>query len=393
MTSRSPTPHDLAELVRESGLRRVHLLSWRDLEDVEAGGSEVHAANIAKRWAAAGLEVQLRTSFAQGRAPVVQRDGYTVVRRAGRYLVFPRAAVTEALHRNGRWDGLVEIWNGMPFFSPAWTLGKPSTVWLHHLHAEMWRMTFAEHPALGALGETLETRIAPLLYRRSRIVTLSSSSKAELVHELGFRPDRVDVVPPGVDGRFRPGGTKSPDPLVVAVGRLVPVKRYDMLLRVLAELKGRHPDLEAVIASEGYERPVLEALRHQLGADSWVHLPGWLPDTEIVDLYRRAWVLASTSAREGWDMTITEAAACGTPAVVTDIAGHRDALDPGRSGFLARSERDLVNRLDEVLEDEVLRKQLGEGAITHAASFTWDAAAFGTFRALAEEARRCRRAR
>jgi glycosyltransferase involved in cell wall biosynthesis len=388
VTSRSPTPADLAALVAESGLQRVHLISWRDLDDVEAGGSEVHASNVARRWAEAGLDVQLRTSYAQGRAPVVTRDGFRVVRRAGRYLVFPRAAVSEALQRNGPWDGLVEIWNGMPFFSPLWTFGKPSTVWLHHLHADMWRMTFADHPRLGALGETLETRIAPVFYRRSRLVTLSSSSKKELVDELGFEPDRVDVVPPGIDERFSPGGERSPHPLVLAVGRLVPVKRYDMLLRVLVRLKKHHPTLEAVIASEGYGRESLEALRRQLGADTWIHLPGWVDDDELVDLYRRAWVLASSSAREGWDMTVTEAAACATPAVVTDIAGHRDAVDDGRSGFLAGDEKGLVARLDEVLSDDVLRKQLAEGAISHASAFTWDATAFGTFAALAAEARR-----
>jgi glycosyltransferase involved in cell wall biosynthesis len=381
----------LAELVASSGLRSVHLISWRDLDDVEAGGSEVHASNVAKRWAAAGLDVQLRTSYAQGRPTVVTRDGFRVVRRAGRYLVFPRTAVTEALHRNGRWDALVEIWNGMPFFSPLWAAGRPSTVWLHHMHADMWRKTFAENPRLGAAGETLETRIAPVLYRRSRIVTLSTSSKDELVGEMGFRPDRVDVVPPGIDARFSPGGERSPTPLVVAVGRLVPVKRYDVLLRVLAELKPRHPALRAVIASEGYERPSLEQLRHELGADDWVELPGWMSDDEIVALYRRAWVLASASSREGWDMTVTEAAACGTPAVVTDIAGHRDAVDAGRSGFLAADERELVARLDEVLADDARRARLGEGALAHASRFTWDATALGTFAALADEAQRRRR--
>jgi len=335
--------------------------------------------------------VQLRTSYAQGRAPVVTRDGIKVIRRAGRYLVFPRAAVTEALNRNGRWDALVEIWNGMPFFSPLWTFGRPSTVWLHHMHADMWRHTFAENPTVGAIGETLETRIAPVLYRRTRIITLSTSSKEELVGEMGFRDSRVDVVPPGIDERFSPGGDRSPVPLVVAVGRLVPVKRYDVLLRVLAELKPRHPELRAVIASEGYERPALEALRAELGADDWIDLPGWMSDDAIVDLYRRAWVLASASSREGWDMTVTEAAACGTPAVVTDIAGHRDAVDPGRSGFLADDERELVARLDEVLSDDVLRKRLGEGALEHASRFTWDATAYGTFAALADEARRKRR--
>lgn len=380
----------LEELVAESGLRRVHLVSWRDLDDDEAGGSEVHASNVATRWAAAGLEVTLRTSFAVGRPEVATRDGVRVIRRAGRYAVFPRAAVSEALGRTGPWDGFVEIWNGMPFFSPLWTRGRPSTVWLHHLHADMWHQTFAAQPVLGRIGFAIETRIAPKLYRGRRIVTLAESSKHELVDQLGFPADRVDVVPPGIDSRFSAGGTKSPTPLVVAVGRLVPVKRFDVLLRVLAHVKRSHPTLEAVIASEGYERPALEALRRSLGADDWIDLPGRLTDTDLVDLYRRAWVLASTSLREGWHMGITEAAACGTPAVATDIAGHRDAVVHGRSGLLGRDESELVAHLDAVLRDASLRVRLTEGALAHAERFTWDATAIGTFRALSEEATRVR---
>jgi glycosyltransferase involved in cell wall biosynthesis len=255
------------------------------------------------------------------------------------------------------------------------------------MHADMWGQTFADHPLLGAAGEVLETRLAPLLYRRSRIVTLSSSSKKELVDDMGFRDDHIDVVPPGIDARFTPADTRSEVPLVVAVGRLVPVKRYDVLINVLVELKRRHPELRAVIASDGYERPALEELRSSFGADGWIELPGWLSDDDVVALYRRAWVLASASSREGWDMSVTEAAACGTPAVVTDIAGHRDAVDPGRSGYLARGERELVDRLDELISDDVLRKSMGEGAIVHASRFTWDATAYGTFAALAHVVR------
>ena len=388
------TPETLAALVAESGLRRVHLVSWRDLNDDEAGGSEVHASNVAKRWAAAGLDVSLRTSFAVGRSHTEVRDGFRVLRRGDRYTVFPRAAISEALRRNGPWDGFVEIWNGMPFFSPLWTFGKPSTVWLHHMHADMWHQTFAARPAIGRFGFALETRIAPPVYRRKRIVTLSESSKHELVHEMGFRADRVDVVPPGIDARFTPGDVaKSPTPLVVAVGRLVPVKRYDVLIRVLAEVKRSHPTLQAVIVSEGYERPVLEALRHELGADDWISMPGWMSDDDLVDLYRRAWVLASTSLREGWHMGITEAAACGTPAVATDIAGHRDAVAPGVSGLLAGDERGFVDALDRVVADDALRAALTAGALSHASRFTWDATAYGTFRALALEAQSPRAAR
>jgi glycosyltransferase involved in cell wall biosynthesis len=386
----SPVP-DLDALVAASGLRRIHMLAWRDLEDVEAGGAEIHAHEIARRWAQAGLDVTMRSSYAQGHASVVRRDGYRVIRRAGRYLVFPRAILSEAFERHGPWDAVVEIWNGVPFFSPLWTRGRPSVVFLHHVHAEMWRMVMPENERLARAGELLESRIAPPFYRRAQVVTLSQSSKHELVHDLHFRDDHVTVVEPGVDPRFSPGGERAGHPLVVAVGRLVPVKRYDVLIRALARLRERHPSLEAVIVGEGYERPALEALRAELGAESWLRLPGRISDDEVVALYRRAWVLTSASAREGWGMTITEAAACGTPAVVTRIAGHADAVVDGESGLLAAGPDELERRLDDMLGDDILRKQLSEGALARGASLTWDATAARTFEVLAREAARRRR--
>jgi hypothetical protein len=135
----------LGDIAASAGLRRIHLMSWRDLDDVEAGGSEVHASTVARLWAEAGIEVQLRTSYAQGHPPVVVRDGYKVVRRAGRYMIFPRAALFELSGRAGPRDGLVEIWNGMPFFSPVWARG-PKIVFLHHVHAEMWQMVLPPWP-------------------------------------------------------------------------------------------------------------------------------------------------------------------------------------------------------------------------------------------------------
>jgi glycosyltransferase involved in cell wall biosynthesis len=379
---------DIAAEARQLGIRRVHVLAWRDLADVEAGGSELHAANVAKRWAEAGLDITMRTSYAQGHAPVVQRDGYRVVRRAGRYLVFPRAVLSELAERHGPWDAIVEIWNGVPFFSPLWTWlrgGKPHVVFLHHLHAEMWRMVLPENPRLARAGELIEARIAPLAYRRTRVVTLSESSKRELVREMRLPAGNVDVVPPGIDGRFTPGEheRRSETPLVVAVGRLVPVKRYDLLLRALARVKRDHPGLEAVIVGEGYEQPAIEALRAELGAEEWVHLRGRLSEDELVDLYRRAWVLTSASAREGWGMTITEAAACGTPSVVTRIAGHEDAVVDGETGLLVDGDEDGIARgIDALLSDDVLRKQLADGALTYAERFTWDATAAGALASL-----------
>jgi len=383
-------PIPLAEMAAAAGLERVHMIAWRDLDDPEAGGSEVHAAHIAAAWAAAGIDVTMRTSSAAGLPTFGTRDGYKTVRKSGRYTVFPRTAVSGALGRTGSGDGLVEIWNGMPFFSPLWSR-CPSIVLLHHVHAEMWRMVL-KPAALARLGEFVEFKLAPPVYRRSHILTLSSSSKAEIVELLRIPADRIEVVPPGISPSFSPGGERSPHPLVLAVGRLVPVKRFHLLVAALVALKERHPALEAVIAGEGYERPALEAQIGAAGAEDWLHLPGRIDDAQLLGLYRRAWVLASTSLREGWGMTITEAAACGTPAVVSDIAGHHDAVDPGRSGLLVdpHASAPLVDALDDVLRDDGLRARLGSGALEHASRFTWEASARGTLEALCAEAQRRR---
>jgi glycosyltransferase involved in cell wall biosynthesis len=173
---------------------------------------------------------------------------------------------------------------------------------------------------------------------------------------------------------------------VVAVGRLVPVKRFDALLRALARVKVNQPGLRAVIVGEGYERPALEALRDELGAADWVSLPGRVSDEELVSWYQRAWVVASSSQREGWGMTLTEAAACGTPAVATAIAGHTDAVINGESGLLVGDVGELPVVLERVLGDEVLRSRLGRGALARARWFTWGATARRALEALAEEA-------
>ena len=245
-------------------------------------------------------------------------------------------------------------------------------------------------PRLAAIGSTLESSVAPHFYRRTPIVTLSESSKRELVEELRFKPERVTVVPPGVDARFSPGDKKSPTPLVVAAGRLVPVKRFEELIEVLVRVKARQPLLEAVIVGEGYRREDLEAQLRETGAERWIRLAGRVSDEELLDLYRRAWVVASAAAREGWGMTITEAGASGTPAVATRIAGHSDAIAHGRSGLLVDGREEFVGALDLVLRDAELRERLSRGAIEQASRFTWAATARGTLEVLAADAVRRR---
>ncbi len=373
----------VAARAEKVGLHRVQLLAWRDFEDPEAGGSELHAHRVASAWAKVGLDVSMRTSAAPGQESISTRAGYQVIRKSGRYGVFPRSAFSGMAGRRGRPDGLVEIWNGMPFFTPVWAR-CPRIVLLHHVHAAMWRMVLS--PRLARIGEAIELRIAPPFYRHSRVLTLSPSSRDEILSMLRLDASRVSVVPPGVDERYAPGGEKSPDPLVMAVGRLVPVKRLELLIDAAARARAVVPDLRLLIVGEGYERPALEAKVEAVGGQGWIDLPGHLSDDDLATAYRRAWVLASTSLREGWNMTITEAGACGTPAVVSDIAGHRDSLAHGVSGLLVEPGDQFAAALVQVLTDTALRDSLARGAMSRARNLTWDTTAANVLQALVEEA-------
>jgi glycosyltransferase involved in cell wall biosynthesis len=383
MDAAAPTTK-LGDLAEAAGLRRIHVLAWRDVADVEAGGSEIHAAEIISRWAAAGIDVVMRTSHAQGHLSDERRDGYRIIRRAGRHMVFLDAPLQELFGRAGRRDGLVEVWNGVPFFAPIWARG-PRITFVHHVHADMWRQSVS--PGLARLGRAIELRIAPRVYRRTLVVTPSPSSRGEIIRRLHLRPERVQAVPNGVHPRFTPGGTRAGHPVILFVGRHVPHKRIDHLIRAAAEVRANVPRLELTIVGDGYIRPALDQLVDDLDARAWVTFAGRVDDDELVDHYRRAWVVASASSAEGWGLTLAEAAACGTATVATRIPGHVDVVDHGVSGLLA-DPSDFAAALRTVLTQPDLRVGLEAGGIRRTATYTWDRTAYGVLAALAAEAAR-----
>ena len=130
---------NLDSLIDKSGIKRVLILQWRDLDDAEAGGSEVHSHNIAEIWASKGLQVTFRTSAVKNSIKLTSRNGYTSVRSGGRYGVFLTAPLDILAHRLSEFDALVEVWNGMPFMTPLLTKG-PNMVFLHHQHGPLWNV-------------------------------------------------------------------------------------------------------------------------------------------------------------------------------------------------------------------------------------------------------------
>ncbi|MEI7506933.1 MAG: glycosyltransferase family 4 protein [Actinomycetes bacterium] len=371
------TVSEMAAEMVSRGVKRVHVLAWRDFDDDEAGGSEDHAHEFMKRWQEAGLSVLHRTSHAVGQPSTAVRSGYEVIRRGSRMSVFPRTMVSETFGRMGKYDALVEIWNGVPWLSPLWCR-RPRILILHHVHGPMWNQMFS--PPLAAIGRGLETKFAPPFYRRTPTVTTSDDTREELIH-LGWKPELVTTGPVGVDEFFSAGGVKTRHPSVLAVGRQAPVKRFIELMEQVQYTRQFVEGTTLTLVGDGPDRAKIVEWIEQNGAHEWVTLLGRVTRDELRDQYRQAWVIASASLAEGWGLALTEAAGCGTPAVATDISGHRCSILNGETGLLASLEN-LGRVIADVLLDDSLRTTLAQQAERRARTLTWDALAAGVLRPL-----------
>lgn len=345
---------------------RVVVISWRDLAHPQAGGSELVVDRLAEGMRRRGHEVALLC----GGPPAPH--AYEVRCIGGTYTQYLRAPF--AAHRHRRWDLLVDVENGIPFFSPLWRR-RPSVCLVHHVHEDQWGLRFP--PPLAAAGRLAERRLMPFVYRHRLFVTVSESTAAAL-EAIGVERGRIRVIRWGTDP---PGPTdpRSPTPLFGALGRLVPHKRIDLLLEVWARVHeavgGR-----LIVAGAGPERERLARL-----AGPGVEFVGRISDADKWRLLSRAWLLVHTALHEGWGIVVMEAASVGTPALALDVPGVRDAVVDGHTGLLARSPDELARTWVDLSGDPGRRARLGEEARARAAEFTWDRAV-DDFLAVAGEA-------
>ena len=193
----------------------------------------------------------------------------------------------------------------------------------------------------------------------------------------------VTVVPPGVDsGRFRPLaaearakaradlGVEPGTRLVVSVGRLVPRKGMDTLVRAAGLLASGHPDLVVLVAGRGRDLGRLRRLAEQAGAP--VRFLGRVPDDGLPALYGAADVFASPCRsrwggleQEGFGIVFVEAAACAVPAVAGDSGGAAEAVVDGETGLVVRRPSDpseVAAALAILLDDPGRRLAMGQAA-------------------------------
>ena len=404
-----PTPRRIATL-------SVHTSPLDQPGTGDAGGMNVYIVEVSKRLAARGVEVEIFTrATASGLPSAVEMAPGVTVRHvtAGPFeglakedlpsqlCAFTNGVLrTEAAHPPGYYDlvhshywlsGHVgwlarERW-GVPLIHTAHTLARVKNRSL----ADGDR----PEPMARVIGEE------QVIAEADRLVANTLFEAEDLVRCYDADATRLTVVEPGVDlERFRPGpadrrslGLPERGHVIAFVGRIQPLKGPDVLISALAALRRRNPaaDVTVVIcggpSGSGLDRPSsLIELAESLGVADAVRFLPPLTGDGLARLYRAADLVAVPSYNESFGLVALEAQACGTPVVAAAVGGLVTSVRDGESGVLVdgHDPDDWARVLDKLLAAPAYRRVLSEGAVVHAAGFSWDRTAEGLLRVYRE---------
>jgi D-inositol-3-phosphate glycosyltransferase len=376
----------------------------------DSGGMNVYIRAAAERLAAQGVDVDVFTRCRGRGVPQVQElsAGSRIIQvKAGpcdpvpkedlpRFLPEFLGGVLATEREEGRGYDLVhshywlsgwvgrsakEIWS-VPLVASFHTLGK----------VKNYSLARGEPPEPGArlAGEEAVIREA------DRIMAATPAEAAQLVGLYRADPDRIRLVPPGVDhelffprprdearARLHLTGVR----LVLFVGRLQSHKGPDIAIRTLAEAIAREPArtgdvVLAVVggpsgASHGAEVARLMDLASALGVEERVVFFPPQPQSRLADFYAAAECLLVPSRSESFGLVALEAQACGTPVVAASVGGLRYVVQEGKTGFLVEGHdpADHAERLLRILQDPRESRRLGKAGVVQSLRFSWDATA------------------
>lgn len=356
----------------------ITIFNWRDVKNSWAGGSELYIHELAKRWQKKGNSVSIITA----EDPVKKLpqketlDGITIYRKGGRFSVYLWAPYLYLTKLRTKTDIIIDIENGIPFFTPLFSTKKKIAL-VYHVHGKQF---FYELPLfLGFVGFFLEKYVFPILYKNVPIMSISKSSKAELI-KLGFPKSNIHIVTPGVHYVSDKKKEKYKKPTILYLGRIKKYKRLGLLMDMFPKILEKIPTVKLIIAGWGTEAPQIIDIVMKNSYRKHIDLLGPVSESEKRMLLQRSWLMINPSLHEGWGISVTEANLYGTPAVAFKVPGLSDAIIDSKTGFLCKDPEDLITKVHTLVKQKTLRDKMSKQAQQWAKKLTWEKAADNSLR-------------
>lgn len=195
-----------------------------------------------------------------------------------------------------------------------------------------------------------------------KIIAISSTTKKSLVHDYGIPPEKIIVIPVGINlDEFKPlDDIKKIPSSILYVGRLDKRKGVQYLIRALRYVVKGFPMAKLYIIGNGNLRDSLEKLARNEKVDDHVTFLGKVPMKDLVKWYNKAEVFVLPSLFEGFGIVVLEAMACGTPVIGTKVAGIVDIIENKKTGILVppEDEKKLGEEIKRILNSPKMRKKI-----------------------------------
>lgn len=368
--------------VKEKGLR-VLVFNWRDTKHLWAGGAEVYIHELSRRWAKEGNSVTLFCGNDGQSLRNEAVDKVNIIRRGGFFTVYLWAILYTVFKFRNKFDVVIDSENGIPFFTPLFTT-KPVILLVHHVHQEI----FIEHMKfpLSYIGRFIEGKVMPFVYKNHQVITVSESSRKEII-KTGIAPEeRVQIVNPGIEmpnKKFK----KTEFPSVIYLGRLKAYKNVDIAIRAFSNVVKRFTAARFYIVGEGDSIGSLRDVVVKLGLEEKVLFLGKVSEEEKVRLLSESWVAVQPSTVEGWGITVIEANSCKTPVIASDTKGLRDSIIDGKTGILVKVKdtKAFSKNMKKLIVNKRLRDVSSKEAYKWAKQFSWDESAKSFYHVLFQE--------
>jgi glycosyltransferase involved in cell wall biosynthesis len=219
--------------------------------------------------------------------------------------------------------------------------------------------------------------------KRDHVITISDSSRRDLIRHLGVPENRITAVPLGIDGtRFHPlppGEAGGGKPYVMSLAGSDPTKNIVTLINAFAAVPERlRLTYELVLAGDVAKRPDVRQAIEQEGIAAQTRLIGVVSDDSLIHLYQRAAVFAFPSLYEGFGLPVLEAMACGTPVICSNTSSLPEVTGDAAILVDPRNVGQWSLELARMMEDAALRAELGLRGRARALTFSWDRTAAET---------------